>query len=140
MMNYILGIEVDKCEDDEFCLHKLAYKNQCKATLDKCSYPIKNNPLCFCNKMNECQGRFKIHTKDERTYILYDCQLSCPHFLKNKDDANKLLKLVNSPLLYYGKSLKTLIDKLGIKEQKDSDLDELINYFSNIFETVNSRA
>jgi len=140
MSDYILGIEVTECEDSEFCLHKLAYKNQCKATLDKCSYPLKGNPLCFCNKMNECQGRFRIINKEEKSYILYDCHLSCPHFLKNKDEVNKLLKMINSPLIYYGKSLKTLIDKLGVKDQKDSDLDALVSYFSEIFDAVSTRA
>ncbi len=139
MNDYILALEVTECEDGEFCLHKIAYKNQCNSTLDKCSYPIKNNPLCFCKSINECQGRYIIHTKGDKTYILYNCQLSCPHFFKSKEEANKILKLINSPYLYYGKSLKTLIDKLDLKEKKDNDLDALIDYFSSIFENAGKK-
>jgi hypothetical protein len=140
MTQYELAVEFEKCseKDNPFCIEKLRNKKQCESALAKCSYPIRANPLCFCHKYHNCQGRYNVINKNSKIYIFYQC-VGCQFYSKG-DGNNKILDMINSPLIYYGKSIDKLIEKLQLKTTTtEVELESLVHFFDGIFKMINMR-
>ena len=140
MSKYVLAVEFEKCDDKEnsFCIERLRNKKQCEQALSKCSFPIRANPLCFCDSRSSCPAHYHIINKNSKIYIFYQC-IGCSYFSKG-DDNTKILDMINSPSIYYNKSLDKLITKLDLKEITPKiELDSLIQFFEGIFVVLDTR-
>lgn len=138
---YILGIKFDGCDKkiEKYCIWKRQYSN-CESALKNCQYPISANPLCFCPSTDKCAGRYHIQKKGKDTYILYQCHMGCNYFMKNyKENAPKLLKMLNKDNIYYGESLDKLVKDLFKDKKKEKKVkvnDDIVNFFEELFTQI----
>jgi len=136
---YNLAIEFKSCDYTKFCIFNKRKSFKCKDSLQYCSFPIRDNPLCFCNEVDSCPRNYYVYSDDKRNIIFYSCS-RCPHFIKGGTETrNKILEQLHNDRIYYQKDLDKLIKTLKITEESNSDIDKLIEYFGKIINSTSSR-
>lgn len=133
---YLFAVELTECEPEirKYCLYSLS-NSKCNDNLSSCPYPTKVNPLCFCKNPSNCPRFYNTITKEGKTYIFYKCG-SCNSMLTSiGEEISKVMEILHSKSLYWGKDLEELMKKLNISHESD-DLKDIITFFEDIFKVA----